>query len=350
MFFIIVSPGLEKLAHAEACEKFPKLHFEITNGGLNVDASLEYALAFNQWLKIPTRVIYRLFETRARDLPKLYKKIKNFDWRPYYVKSPAQIKVTSISSRLFDDRKISKTVIDGIDDFFKATQAKKVDLERLEKEVPPALYLRFENDDLVLSIDTSGERLDRRGVRTWIGEAPLRETYAHACLHALLKETGSKIDLCDAMAGSGVFVREALDWQHPNDKRPFSCQLFPSLKHSESSIEVENPFHSLLAIESDEKTFKALKHNCNDAKLIHGNCLEQLELTSGLVFIANPPYGIRLKLDNPTAFLNNVVRKLKAYQPRGIGLLVPKEIRFEEPHKVLLEFSHGGIAVKFIFF
>jgi len=106
----------------------------------------------------------------------------------------------------------------------------------------------------------------------------------------------------------------------------------------------------VIAIESEEKTFKALTHNAQGAKLIHGNSLEKLELESGLVFIANPPYGIRLKLDNPTAFLNNVVDKLKFYHPKAIALLVPSDIRFKEKHKTLLEFSNGGIAVKLCYF
>lgn len=348
MYFAVVSPGLEKLAHEEALEKFPNATVSIVHGGLMIEGVS--ALALNQWLKIPTRILLRLFEARVRDLPKLYKKIKSFDWRPFYVDVPTTIKATSSSSRLFDDRKIAKAASDGIADSFKAIQPKKADIEKVKGKEPAALYLRFDNDNLVVSIDTTGERLDRRGVRTWVGEAPLRETYAQACLRALAKQVKTTAKLCDPMSGSGVFAREALDWTLPNDQREFSLMSYPSFKHEDVNVEISSPFESIIAIESDEKTFKALEHNASGATLIHGNSLEKLDIDSGLVFIANPPYGIRLKLDNPTAFLNNVVEKLSAYQAKAIALLVPKDIRFKKEHKVILEFSNGGIPVKLVYF
>src|SRR5690606_20835551 len=154
-------------------------------------------LALNQWLKIPTRILQRIFQARVRDLPKLYNKFKNFDWRPFYVDVPLVIKVSSANSRLFDDRKIIKAASDGIADSFKAIQPKKADIEKVKGKSPAALYLRFENDELTVSIDTTGERLNRRGVRTWVGEAPLRESYAQACLRAVSSHLKSKIKLCD---------------------------------------------------------------------------------------------------------------------------------------------------------
>lgn len=349
MFFAVVSLGLEKLAHQEALEKFPHLNIKMIDGGLLIEAPAEAALELNRWLKIPTRILLRLFETRVRDIPKLYKKIKAFDWRPYYLSAPTEIKVSSSNSRLFDDRKISKAVTDGINDFFKATQSKKADILRLEGKTAATLYLRFDQDNVSISIDTSGERLDRRGVRTWVGEAPLRETYAHACLQALVNEFKEDIELCDPMSGSGVFPREALDWNKANDQRSFTCENFLT-KSDDSPKTLNNPFHNIYAVESDEKTFKALEHNAQGATLIHGNSLEAIKLPAGLIFVANPPYGIRLKLDNPTAFLNNVVAKFFKYEPKAIALLVPKDIQFKAKHRVLLAFSNGGIAVKLALF
>ncbi len=350
MFFAITTPGLEKLAQQEALEKFPAFECEIVAGGVLIQAPIEHALELNRWLKIPTRILFRLFHTRARDLPKLYKKIKAFDWRPYYVQAPTEIHVASQSSRLFDDRKIAKATSEGVADFFKAVQAKKTDIERLQGKSAAALYLRFDHDDLTVSIDTSGERLDRRGVRTWIGDAPLRESYAQACLRALLNQYPAPIDLCDPMSGSGVFAREALDWHAASDQREFACQNFPRIGPVSATKNMINPFNSVTAVESDQKTFKALEHNAPQAQLIQGDCLAGVALAPGLVFIANPPYGKRLKLDNPQAFLNNLSHRLLTYDPRGVALLVPQEIKFQLKHRILLDFSNGGIPVKLAFF
>tara|TARA_R110000868_G_scaffold75979_8_gene218929 strand:+ start:2755 stop:3834 length:1080 start_codon:yes stop_codon:yes gene_type:complete len=355
-FYAVVSPGLEKLACEELLEKFPQISVLKKHGGLEIDCSLEQGLLLNHCLKIPTRILLRVLTGKVRDLPKLYKKIKNYDWRPYLVLAPdlEHIVVSAHSSRLFDERKIKKTVIDGINDFFKATQAKKADAERVApylKQSAPSIYLRFANDELTVSIDTSGERLDRRGTRTWVGLAPLRETFAHACLRALKKEINEDFTLCDPMCGSGVFPIEALEWNKLSRTRAFSFQAFPCAKDLELPQDQPSAFEKIFAIESDAKTFDALVHNLpSSVETLKGNVLEDAQLPNGLVMIANPPYGIRLKLDNPTAFLNHVVEKLMSYKPKGLALLIPKDIKINRRYKCLLEFSNGGIPVKLIYF
>lgn len=357
-YYAVISPGLEKIARAEMLEKFPELGLQMHHGGIDIDLPLQEGFILNHALKIPTRLLYRLINGKVRDLPKLYKKIKNYDWRDYFIQapSPVNIHVSAHSSRLFDERKIKQAVIDGMNDFFKGTQPKKSDIDRIApilKQHSPALYLRFHNDELTVSVDTSGERLDRRGDRTWIGLAPLRETYAHACLYALKKMIGSEECLCDPMSGSGVFAREALDWNSYNRKRNFSYQGFPVTKEVLLPPDQASPWSKIMAIESEGKTFQALKHNLPDSDnvvLKKANALEKMELPADLVMIANPPYGVRLKLDNPVAFLNHVVEKLAQHNPKAIALLMPKEIKINRPHETLLEFSNGGIPVKFIYF
>ncbi len=355
-YYAVVSPGLEKLACQELVEKFPDAVVRISHGGLEIDMDLQAGFMLNHALKIPTRILYRLMQSKVRDLPKLYKKIKALDWRPYYIEAPAIefINVTAHASRLFDERKIKKATHDGIHDFFKGTQAKKIDTERLKdivKEHCPALYLRFKDDELTLSIDTSGERLERRAERNWVGMAPLRETYAYACLRALKDKMGTDAVLCDPMSGSGVFAREALDWNKLSKNRFFSYQAFPITKEIDFKADENSPWGEIVCIESEEKTFEALTHNLKEqAKLIKANALENLEVQQGVVMIANPPYGVRLKLDNPVAFLNHVVEKLMSYKPSALALLIPKDIKINRRNELLLEFSNGGIPVKFVLF
>jgi len=355
-YYAVVSPGLEKLACQELLEKFPGTNVRISHGGLEIDLDLQSGFVLNHTLKIPTRILFRLMQAKVRDLPKLYKKVKALDWRPFYIQAPILevIHVSAHSYRLFEERKIKKATKDAIEDFFKGTQAKKVDTERLKdivKDHCPALYLRFKDDELTLSIDTSGDRLDRRGKRSWIGMAPLRETYAHACLLALKEKIEIDAPLCDPMSGSGVFAREALDWNKNNNDRYFSYQSFPITKEVQFPAESETPWKNIIAVESEAKTFEALKHNLKDeVRCIQANALENLEISPGSILIANPPYGIRLKLDNPVAFLNHVVEKLMSYQPKALALLIPKDIKINRRYELLLEFSNGGIPVKLIYF
>ena len=58
-----------------------------------------------------------------------------------------------------------------------------------------------------MSLDSSGDHLHKRGVKTQGGSAPLRETLAAAAL--MLAGFDRETVLCDPMCGSGTFAIEA---------------------------------------------------------------------------------------------------------------------------------------------
>ena len=68
--------------------------------------------------------------------------------------------------------------------------------------------LFIEKDNAILSLDTSGESLHKRGYRLLAGEAPMQETLAAAIIR-LSKWDGEK-PLLDCMCGSGTILCEAL--------------------------------------------------------------------------------------------------------------------------------------------
>jgi putative N6-adenine-specific DNA methylase len=68
---------------------------------------------------------------------------------------------------------------------------------------------RLDHDICTISIDTSGEPLHRRGYKTEVNAAPMRETLASLFLLAC-GYTGTE-PLLDPMCGSGTFVIEAAE-------------------------------------------------------------------------------------------------------------------------------------------
>ena len=61
-----------------------------------------------------------------------------------------------------------------------------------------------------ITLDTSGEALNKRGYRTWTGEAPIRETLAAAILKQSAWRPDSERDvLYDPCCGTGTFLIEA---------------------------------------------------------------------------------------------------------------------------------------------
>ncbi len=93
------------------------------------------------------------------------------------------------------------------------------------------VMVRVVDDQVVISIDSSGELLHRRGYRHAVTVAPLRETLAAGIL-MLLGWNGTE-SLADPMCGSGSFLLEgALLARHqaPGLKRSFAFMHWPGYR------------------------------------------------------------------------------------------------------------------------
>ena len=83
-----------------------------------------------------------------------------------------------------------------------------VDGQKMAMEDPLSVYILMQGDKAQVSVDAGGDLLSRRGYRTHVSEAPIRENLAAACLDAM-DYTGEK-PLWDPFCGSGTLLCEAL--------------------------------------------------------------------------------------------------------------------------------------------
>jgi putative N6-adenine-specific DNA methylase len=160
-----------------------------------------------------------------------------------------------------------------------------------------------------VSLDSSGEPLDRRGYRLERNEAPLRETLAAAVV-ALTGWDGS-IPLADPMCGSGTIPIEAAlvaGRVAPGLQRPFGFQrwldydgrLWERLLQEAGNGIRKLPVGLITGYDQDSRALKLASRNAAKAgfegqlHFFHA-ALEafQPEGDAGVVII-NPPYGKRL--------------------------------------------------------
>ena len=128
------------------------------------------------------------------------------------------------------------------------------------------LYIRLIDNTCTLSLDTSGERLHKRGARTHLGEAPLRETIAASLILSTGRtyENGDfSVELVDPMMGSGTFLLEAATRDKLVDAREFAFEVFAAHyadRSGRQSCTRRRPrFVQLTGFESDAKTMAAAK-------------------------------------------------------------------------------------------
>ena len=200
--FAIVAPGLEAVARAELKRHGFKRITE-TAGGCFFEGS---ALRANRCLAIPSRILTRVARFPSRTFAQIIDGAAAVDWTPYGGLTP---KVTSQKSRLYHSGAIE---------------------ERLRAVVPKGpvtLMCRLNRDRCDLSVDTTGERLHRRGWRTEAGGAPLRETLAAGVL--ALGGWSPGMALFDPMCGAGTFLIEAASAAMglcPGRLRSFACEAW----------------------------------------------------------------------------------------------------------------------------
>ncbi len=304
-FFLVSLPGLEDLLAHEVQEWFPNLQPELGYGGVTVRTDLGQGLALNLCLKIPTRILMRVTKFRARDFPKLYRKTSEFEWDKWLdLDCELEVFAATKRSRLKIKKRIEEACLDG----WIAVQSTMG--HRPDPKKPAKLYVRIVEDEVTLSLDTSGERLHKRGNRQMIGEAPLRETIAAALIHLVTqtaKDETRPVEIIDPMMGSGTFLLEATTHDRLIDARDFGFESFAT--HTKIVPKLESQrfrVASLVGYEVDSKSLKAAKANLKTVavpapiQLIGEDLFSAKPLAAATgrcrwVF-ANPPYGERIKV------------------------------------------------------
>ena len=359
-FFLQIPPGFEIIAQKELEHLFqraqmPLPEMKAEKGGLEFQYNIEEFLDLIAYLKIPNRVLLRLTSFKVRDVPKLFNKIKKFNWSPYLAGQEFDLKISTHKSRLFDERKINKAIKDGVKQYFLAQEPAKKSQDKVKAHKDWTLHCRIEDDLCQISLDLSGQRLGKRGYKEQSGMAPLRENLAAGLLWEIylsLKQD-QKASLYDPFAGSGTLLLEAHELFKKNTYRQFSYQFLPKI--SFKKIELENfkgPFEALLGTEKDLGQFNRFKENINHLKAAispYHCAYEDFDpKIQDLFIVTNPPYGLRVKGKGST-FLNGLITNIK---PIYLGFLWPLEnpkLTIPKGYKSLksLNFSHGGLPLRY---
>lgn len=345
-FYLIIPLGLEELALRELREKLPTqgLVLELTPGGLKLSAPEQWIPLLHQHLKIPTRVLMRLDQFKARDLPRLYKKLAAHPWRLYLQSPPDHVAASTHHSRLTHTGKIEQAVRDAILDSLRAEAPKK----RAHNQQPETVYLRLEQDQVTLSLDLTGHPLfERTGAPLSSGHrASIRTNLAAAQFYALIQglPRETSYELVDPMMGSGTLLKEAYHFYVPND-RPHAFHNWLK-NHSFPEINQTAPKLHLLGGDLHQAA-----HGLPLDSFVLGDCFKANypTPTHPRLVISNPPYGERLKKTFRVPELLTLYRdQLKASRA---GLVTPRSWDFtpllrpgERFH--YWDFKNGGLAVR----
>ena len=276
--------------------------------------SPELAWVAVNYLRTPSRTLWRLAELSARRLEPLHDQIVDVldahsaDWL-------GDARSLSVEVRRLGDFPAGPLQVRG------AAKSAIVEAARrrgrrldLDPDGAERLFAVEVRDDVVwLSLDLVGRSMHQRGYRKSRGEAPLRENVA-AQLLMLSRWDARKEALVDPMAGSGTIAIEAAAMAQA---RPLWCDGFEPLAARIPPIRpiatrTLKPLFAdarppILANEINSDTVRALRENLRRARLeerievVHGDfrdlrperVQQATSSAEGGLILVNPPYGQR---------------------------------------------------------
>jgi putative N6-adenine-specific DNA methylase len=159
----------------------------------------------NLVLRGASKVLVRIGEFRAHHLAQLDKQARKFPWANFL--TPGHTVKVEVSTNKKSEIYHSGAAEDRIERAIHEEFGAKIASSLAETDV--LIKVRIAKNLVIISLETSGTPLHKRGHKQALGKAPLRETIAAMTLRACgYKRTEP---LLDPMCGSGTYVIEAAE-------------------------------------------------------------------------------------------------------------------------------------------
>jgi putative N6-adenine-specific DNA methylase len=243
-------------------------------------------------------VLARIGAFRVMHIAQLDKRARKFPFsdilRPDV---PVKVEVTCTKSRIYHAGAAKQRIETALVESHGMT---------LADDAPLTLKARIEDDLCTFSIDTSGEPLHKRGHKTKVGKAPMRENLAAL----FLRQCGynGREAVVDPMCGSGTFVIEAAEIAAglaPGRDRAFAFERLASFDaRAWAALKQVQPLAPETLFFGSDRDDGAIRMSAANAERagVGGftsftraaiSDLMPPDTAPGLV-IVNPPYGARI--------------------------------------------------------
>jgi putative N6-adenine-specific DNA methylase len=204
-YFATTSKGLEETLAGELVALGAE-ELSAVAGGVSFAGEPDLGMRANLRLRTANRVLRQLSEFDAPTPEALYEGVRAVRWPGLFdarrtIAVDATVRESGITHSHFAAQKAKDAIVDA----FRDAVGFRPDVDRLGAQV--RINLRIVRDEAVLSLDLSGESLNRRGYRTGPAPASLRETLAAGIL--LLAEYDGEQPLVDPACGAGTILVEA---------------------------------------------------------------------------------------------------------------------------------------------
>jgi 23S rRNA (guanine2445-N2)-methyltransferase / 23S rRNA (guanine2069-N7)-methyltransferase len=319
-FFATCPKSLEGLLFQELID-LGATDLRETVAGVYFSGDIRLAYKVNLWSRLANKILLPLDSFSVNSQEELYDGVRRIPWQEHISPSGSLLidfvgTNDAIRNTQFGAMKIKDAIVDCVRDF----SGSRPSIAKRDPDL--RVNARLSKNNVIVSIDLSGDSLHRRGYRLKQGIAPLKENLAAGILlragwPKIAKEGGA---LLDPMCGSGTFLIEAAliaaDIAPGLARAGFGFERW--LNHQNDIwLELRDEAHQrkklglasmhlpeIRGYDADLSVIRAAEENIVTAELDHWLRVSRKELgefkkpthkhlDSGLI-LTNPPYGERL--------------------------------------------------------
>lgn len=306
-FFAPCPRGLEALLRSDL-ETMGAQNVRATDGGVEFSGDWPLCYRVNLESRVASRVLWRVANTRYRSEQDVYKAVFDLQWQRWFdVSNTIRVNTTAIRCPLKSLEFITLLVKDAVCDRFREHCNERPSVDTLEPDV--RIHVFIEDDRLMLYLDTSGDALFKRGVRSHTNIAPIRENLAAGILRLTGWQPGTP--LLDPMCGSGTFLIEAAQMAlniQPGIARRFAferlknfdAKLWQAMREQAIAAQQSPRFCDIHGSDLYGDALRTARRNLEEAglaecvQLKQANVLEVSAPAEHGVLVANLPYGERM--------------------------------------------------------
>jgi putative N6-adenine-specific DNA methylase len=204
-YFATCARGIESVLTAEL-RGLGALEVQPGRGGVHFSGDPSLLYQANLWLRTAIRVLWPVLEAHVESPEELYDAVRTIDWQRFLTPEHTLAVDSNVrDSRITHSKYAALKVKDAICDQFVERCGRRPSVNVEEPMV--GLNLHIYRDQAVLSLDSSGESLHKRGYRPILTKAPLNEALAAALV--LMSGWDGITPFADPLCGSGTLPIEA---------------------------------------------------------------------------------------------------------------------------------------------
>lgn len=278
----------------------------------------------NFCLRTAVKVLMPIKEFKAKNADEVYSEVKGIEWSDYMDNDSTFIVEAVVFSEEFrHSRFAAYRVKDAIVDYFREKTGKRPNVSISNPDI--RINIHIAENDVTISLDSSGESLHQRGYRVGSVKAPLNEVLAAGMI--MLAGWDGECDLIDPMCGSGTILVEAaliarniypgvFRKEYAFERwKDFDSDMFEAIYNDDSQEREFN--HRIYGYDINRAAVFTAQENVKSAGVTDVVAVDQQDVRNfqqpaeKAVMITNPPYGERITTDDILGLYGDIGTVLK---------------------------------------